>query len=158
LCTLLPPKYIIPTHTVANYDEVTALFRKYRSEGLEGVIVKDPRMPWENRRSKMQIKIKGVEEADLLCTGWTEGTGKYKGMLGAIQLQTRDGLLKVDVGSGFSDKQRKELKKKDVMDQIISIEYNEKIQKKDGTWSLFLPIFIEIRKDKDEADAFKDLK
>ena len=67
------------------------------------------------------------------------------------------GELKVNVGSGFNDTHRDNIKAEDVVGQIIAVKYNEKIQRNDGSWSLFLPIFIEIRSDKSEPNTLDEL-
>lgn len=145
-------------YVVDGLEGAQAIFEEHLARGQEGVIVKDRLAPWENARSKWQIKMKGERNADLLCYGWAEGTKKNKGKLGALRLQTADGKLKVDCGTGLSDEQRKRLKKKDVVGKIIAIRYNEKIQTEKGDWSLFLPVFLEIRADKDEANTFDELE
>jgi len=40
--------------------------------------------------------------------------------------------------------------------KIVAVKYNEVIKDKhSGYHSLFLPIFLEVREDKEEADTFK---
>ena len=79
-------------------------------------------------------------------------------MLGAIVCESSDGIVKVNVGSGFNDAHRKSLKKKDLVGKVVAIKYNARIKNKLGDESLFLPIFIEVREDKDVADSSKDIK
>lgn len=146
------------SHIANDLKEAQALYRTALESGEEGIILKDSNNLWEDKRSKSCIKFKAELEADLLCTEWVEGEGKYKGMLGSVILTTRDKKLEVSVGSGFNDEQRKTLKKKDVVGKIITVKYNALITNKSQENSLFLPIFIEIREDKTRADAFKDLK
>lgn len=146
------------THTANSLEEAQQLYQEALNSGEEGIILKDMNGIWEDKRAKHQIKFKAELECDLLCTEWVAGTGKYKGMLGAVVLTTRDKKLEVSVGSGFNDEQRKKLKKKDVVGKIITVKYNALITNKNQENSLFLPIFIEIREDKTRADAFKDLK
>ena len=119
-------------------------------EGYEGIILKDGRGIWEDKRAKHQIKFKGEMECDLKIVGIEEGTGKYVGKLGAIICESADSIIKVNVGSGFNDIQRSTLK--DLVGKIVAVKYNARIKNKQGEESLFLPIFIEIREDKDEAD------
>jgi hypothetical protein len=64
--------------------------------------------------------------------------------------------LKVSVGSGFNDDQRNQ--GDELVGKIVAVKYNAKIVNKQGEVSLFLPIFIEIRNDKDVADLNKDIK
>lgn len=149
---------VVETKIVNNALEAQKLFESYYTQGQEGIILKDGEGIWENKRAKHQIKYKGELEADLLCTGWEEGSGKYKGMLGALVLTSGDGKINVSVGTGFSDSQRAMIKKEDVLNKIICIKYNALIDNVVGDLSLFLPVFIEIREDKAKADRLKDLK
>ena len=113
---------------------------------------------WEDKRSKTQIKFKGELECDLKIVAVEAGTGKYEGMLGAIVCESSDGIIKVNVGSGFNDEHRKTLKEKDLLGKIVAVKYNTRTTNKSGDESLFLPIFIEVREDKDIADNSKDIK
>jgi hypothetical protein len=79
-------------------------------------------------------------------------------MLGALICESEDGQLKVNVGSGFNDEDRKKLTKESVEGKVITVKYNARIQSKNGDESLFLPIFVEVREDKDQADHIKDIK
>jgi hypothetical protein len=54
--------------------------------------------------------------------------------------------------------QRKNLINENLVDRIVAIKYNSRIKNKLGDESLFLPIFVEIRDDKDIADNSKDIK
>ena len=119
---------------------------------------KDGEGIWENKRSKGQIKFKGELECDLICVGWEEGTGKNKGKLGALVLQSSDAKVNVSVGTGLSDSQRGSIKPDDVLNKIVAIKYNARISNRQGEDSLFLPVFIEVRDDKTKADASKDIK
>ena len=97
-------------------------------------------------------------ECDLKIVAIEEGTGKYAGLLGAIVCESADGVVKVNVGSGFNDAHRKTLKEKDLLGKIVAVKYNARIKNKQGDESLFLPIFIEVRDDKDVADTSKEIK
>lgn len=142
---------LVESTGVQNLEEAQAIFEKYLASGEEGIILKDLSGIWENKRSKTQIKFKGELECDLKIVGVEEGTGKYAGMLGAIICESADGVIKVRVGSGFNDEQRKTYNA-DLVDKIVAVKYNMRIKNKLGEESLFLPIFIEVRDDKDEAD------
>jgi hypothetical protein len=142
---------------VQTLEEAQEIFQGYLAEGYEGIILKDGNGVWEDKRAKHQIKFKGELECDLKIVAIEEGTGKYAGMLGAIVCESSDGKIKVNVGSGFNDAHRKNLGS-EILDKIVAIKYNSRIKNKLGDESLFLPIFIEIRDDKDIADNSKDIK
>lgn len=143
---------------VNNQQDAQALFEKFLGEGQEGIILKTRDGIWEDKRAKHQIKFKGEFECDLICTGWEEGTGKNQGRLGALQLESACGKLKVGVGSGLTDADRDNIKQ-DVVGKIITVKYNAIVDDKTkDTKSLFLPIFLEVREDKDTADTLDKLK
>ena len=142
---------------VEDYETAKAMFEEMLQRGEEGIILKDKSGIWENKRSKTQIKFKGELECDLKIVGIEEGTGKYAGMLGAIKCESSDGVIKVSVGSGFTDDQRKTLGE-EIIGKVAAVKYNMRISNRAGEESLFLPIVLEIRFDKDEADASTQIK
>jgi ATP-dependent DNA ligase len=150
---------LIENIEVASEDEAHHLFEEYFSKGEEGIILKDITKGWEDKRVKHQVKFKGELECDLLCVDWQEGTGKNVGKLGALVLESSDKLVKVNVGSGFTDEQRDKYTKNVTLGKIVAVKYNAKIQdKKTGEFSLFLPVFIELREDKEVADSLSSIK
>lgn len=150
--------WLVTSEIVQNIEEAKSKFEEYLALGLEGIILKDGSGIWEDKRAKHQIKFKGELECDLKIVGVEEGTGKYAGMLGAILCESADGVIKVRAGSGFTDEQRKELWKQNLVDGIVAIKYNMRIKNKVGEESLFLPIVLEIRDDKTIADNSEDIK
>jgi hypothetical protein len=149
---------VAETNIVNNIEEAQKLFEFYHSKGQEGIILKSRSGNWEDKRVKHQIKFKGELDCDLLCVDWEEGTKKNKGKLGALVLESSDGVVKVSVGTGLSDELRATLKRKDVVGKIVAVKYNSRITNKLGEESLFLPVFVEIREDKTKADSSKKIK
>jgi len=150
----LPNKVNLVEHIVVDtLDAANTIFEDYLAAGMEGIILKDPKGIWEDKRAKHQIKFKGELECDLKVVDVEDGTGKYEGMIGALVCESSDGVVKVNVGSGFNDDQRKSFKKADLFGKVVAVKYNARIKNKLGDESLFLPIFIEVREDKDIADA-----
>jgi ATP-dependent DNA ligase len=150
--------WLVASEIVETYEKAQEIFNEYLSLGYEGIILKDGSGEWEDKRAKHQIKFKGELECDLKIVAVEEGTGKYAGLLGAIVCESADGVVKVNVGSGFNDAHRKTLTEKDLIGKIVAVKYNARIKNKQGEESLFLPIFVEVRDDKDVADTSKDIK
>ena len=145
---------LVETTEVANLEEARAHYKEMIDDGQEGTIVKDKSVGWSNTRSKLTVKFKEIKDIDLRVIDWKEGTGKNSGMLGALTAETEDGQIRVNVGTGFSDEQRKLYTKEYVMGKIIEIEYNMRVESKGrDVDSLFLPRFIELREDKDIANV-----
>jgi len=151
---------LVDNWEVENYEEAKTLFEGLLADGQEGIILKDKNGIWENKRAKHQIKFKGELECDLKIVAVEEGQGKAVGMLGAIVCESSDGLLKVNVGSGFNDEHRINLWhiKRELIGRIVAVKYNMRSKNKAGQESLFLPIFVELRDDKDTADELGDIK
>ena len=117
--------------------------------GLEGIMVKDANAVYKCKRSTSWLKIKPTISVDLTVVGAEEGTGKYVGMLGALQCEGVDQgkKIEVSVGSGFSDDQRKEIwtHRKDAMGMIAEVKADAVTQNQDGTYSLRFPRFQRFR-------------
>ena len=144
---------LVTTRQVENYEEAQAWAKEVMAQGHEGIILKSTAGLYENKRVNHQLKIKAELEADLKVIGWVEGTGRNSGRLGALIVESADGAVKVNVGSGFTDEMRDDITKENIIGSIITVRYNEIIQDKNSsTKSLFLPRFLEIRLDKDTAD------
>lgn len=155
-----PKKHIYPVETryANNKDEVIAIFHEMLARGEEGVIVKNKNMHWENKRSRDAVKMKLAVEVTLKIVDIFEGTGKYAGKLGGFVCESSDGIIKVRVGSGFDDDDRTTYNNTSVIGQCVEIAFNDIVQNADGTQSLFLPIFKNMRTDKTEADNYDTIK
>jgi ATP-dependent DNA ligase len=144
------------SYRVEVIEEVDYIFNEMLARGEEGIILKDSQSPYESKRVNHQLKYKAELDADLLIIGFEEGSGKYTGTLGAIQMESGDGRVKVSVGTGLSDNLRDYIweNKESVIGKIAAVKYNEVITSKGkDTKSLFLPVFIELREDKETADT-----
>ena len=129
------------------------LYQEKLAEGEEGIILKDPAGYWEDKRVKGQVKMKAELEADLKVTGYNPGTGKYTGKIGSLIVESADGKVQTSVGTGLSDEQRS-MDFEEFCSKIVSVKYNALISdKKTGKSSLFLPVLVEVREDKDTADV-----
>ena len=117
------------------------------AEGYEGIMIKDPNGKWEGKRSVSWLKQKPFIEVSLAVIETEEGTGRNVGKMGALVCEgTEDGkLIKVNVGSGFSDKDRDEFWQCKVDGQVIEVRADAITQNQDGTYSLRFPRFMRFR-------------
>ncbi len=118
--------------------------------GYEGIMIKDPESFYECKRSTTWLKSKPFIEISLEVKDYEEGTGRNKGKLGAIIAEGIDGdkNFKTNVGSGFTDLQRKEFweNKDKLIGQIIEIRADSISKSQDGeNWSLRFPRFKSFR-------------
>lgn len=140
-------------------EDIYAYYNKIVARGGEGVILKNPGHVYECKRSKNWIKLKEVNDCDLIVTGWYPGEGKREGFIGGFYCEDSSGTVKVKVGAGFTDQDLKDLSENpdSQIGKVCAIQYNVIINDKNDNWSLFLPRFIEIRNDKDTADDMSGL-
>ena len=148
---------LVETFDVHSLEQTQEIFQSYLDDGDEGIILKDPNSLWENKRSKGQIKFKAELDCDLKVLSVISGTGKYADAIGSLYCESADGVVKVYVGSGFNDEQRN-ASPSDYYDKIIAVKYNARIKNVQGEESLFLPIFLEVREDKEVADTSDKIK
>lgn len=150
----LAKEYIID-NTEEGKLQIKDIYNNLIKQGEEGVIIKYPYANYECKRSKYWVKMKEVLSADLQIIDFIEGTGKLENTLGAILVSFNSGET-VKVGSGFADEQRQEIwnNKEKYINKIVEIEYNAKSTDKKGNKSLFLPIFKNIRVDKDISEKY----
>lgn len=115
----------------------------------EGIIL-NLDTPYECKRTKNLIKVKKFFSCDLKCIGIEEGSGRNKGTLGALVCDYKS--FPVNIGSGFSDEDRKRMWQypEDVIGKIITVKYKEETKNKDGGTSIQFPVFEAIRFDKNE--------
>jgi len=141
-------------------EEVNSLFKDVVINGGEGLICKNPHQVYISGRDLGWIKMKEVNDCDLRIVGFYDGNGIREGLIGGVSCESEDKLLKVNVGSGFSNELLKEISNDKItyLNKIVSITYNVKIQDKDNNWSLFLPRLKEIRVDKNTANTLKEIK
>ena len=157
--TLLPEVLKeVQTETIDNIEEALDFYRLMLSQGEEGAMIRNINDVWEGKRSKKLLKMKAEILSELEITEIIEGTGKFKGFLGSFRCASADGKLEVNVGSGLTDKNRKDLYNIGMVGKIITVKHNGVIQNESGGNSLFLPIFIEVREDKDVADTIEKIK
>jgi DNA ligase 1 len=118
-------------------------------QGYEGIMIKDPNGKWEGKRSVAWLKQKPFIEVSLEVKELEEGTGKNLGRLGAFICEGQDDGkdIRVNVGSGLTDAQRKEFwaDTQAVVGQIVEVRADAITQNQDGTYSLRFPRFLRFR-------------
>lgn len=132
-------------------DEIE--FRDYNKAmveaGYEGIMIKSVDGKWEGKRSTAWLKQKPFIEVSLEITDVEEGTGRNVGRLGAVVCHgVDDGReIVVNVGSGFSDSNRREFwdSRDSLPGQVVEVRADAITQNQDGTYSLRFPRFMRFR-------------
>lgn len=153
---MVPNRFrIVENRQVHNDDQITDFYQEARHRGEEGLVIKNTNHLWKNGRSRDVVKMKAEEENEMIITGIYEGEGEREGRLGGFFVESADGRIKCRCGSGLTKQQTIDYWTKDMIGKIVTVKYNEVIQNSAGDTSLFLPIFVEVRDDKDEADSYE---
>jgi len=126
----------------ARYKEINA---KAIEGGYEGIMLKDPNAGYECKRSASWLKLKPFIEVSLAIVEVEEGTGKNVGKLGAFVCEGEDDgkLIRVNVGSGFSDDNRSTYwtGRNNLIGNIVEVRADAVTQNQDGSYSLRFPRF-----------------
>lgn len=145
---------LVDSYKVSNLEDALNLNNLRMARGEEGSVIKTLTNKWKNGTSTECVKLKLEASVDLLWVDSIEGEGKAEGMLGAMCLESSCGKLKVNVGTGFTDKERTDLWHNKRHGSVVEVIANDTItNKKDDSLSLFLPRYVGIRGDKDVADS-----
>lgn len=149
-----------PAQKFAEFEEdIFKFYKEIRDTGGEGVIIKTNTM-YEWKRSKNWRKLKAICSCTLEIEGFTEGTGKNAGKVGAVTCKSSDGCLRVNVNpktDEIRDYITDNIQK--LPYQKIEVLFNELIVSKDGSCSLFLPRMADnwLRVDKVRADTLEEI-
>ena len=153
---------LIPTRILKSIPEAYSHYAELLAIGKEGTIIKNPGAIWKDGTSKDQVKLKLEFVVELEIVGFSEGNGKNAATFGSILTRTSDGLLEVAV-SGFKDKpgpgvvtrQHIHDNREAYLGTIMAVKANGimKPSSDDNLHSLFLPRFVEFRRDKTQADT-----
>ena len=140
---------LVDLDTEAGQAQYKAINARAIAGGYEGIMIKDPKAPYQCKRTVAWLKLKPFIEVSLEVTNVEEGTGKNVGRLGAFVCSgIDDGRdIKVNVGSGFSDDQRIEFwnLRSEIPGNIVEVRADAITQNQDGTYSLRFPRFLRFR-------------
>jgi len=149
---------LVKFENVKSLEEAYSFYRKMRSEGEEGAIIKNLSGIWEDNQegSRDDIKIKHSFSCELKVVGWNYGTkgSKFENCMGSVIAESECRNLRCNI-SGFLESER-EWDWDMMKDTIITVEAESVIVSKTKvTSSLYCPSFVEIREDRTEADTLE---
>ena len=96
---------IIRQIKVSDADQLRAFLAQVNAGGGEGVVVRDPALPYRTGRLSSALKVKNYLDTECVVQKILPGKGKYTGKMGALQCRMMDGKL-IKIGSGFTDQIR----------------------------------------------------
>jgi DNA ligase-1 len=92
---------------LASNAALRARLRQVVDAGGEGLMLHRADAPLASGRSDLLLKLKPLADAEAIVIGHEAGKGRLAGQLGALELQTPDG-VRFKLGTGFTDAQRRD--------------------------------------------------
>ena len=142
-------EHLKPLYSGSDINEINILLNDQVNKGEEGIMININSALYSFKRTNDLLKVKKMNTMDLEVIGFEEGTGNFKGTLGAILCKYRDNYI-VKVGSGFKLETRNIVwkNKDDYLGLTAEIQYFEETENQQGGKSLRFPVFVDWRYDK----------
>ncbi|MCD6435999.1 MAG: hypothetical protein J7L15_06380 [Clostridiales bacterium] len=150
---------VIEYRIVKNMKEAYIHFQEITKRGDEGTVLKAHNMVWKDGTSKQQLKVKLQIDAEMRCTGFTQGSigTKREKTFGALMFENDEGTIKGQT-SGFTDAQIEEFNnnRSKYIGKVMTVEFNDLTKSRGNDYyALSHPRFIEFRDDKDTTDTLE---
>jgi DNA ligase-1 len=124
---------------VKNETELNKKLKQVVANGGEGLMLHRADAEYITGRSDALLKLKLLHDAEATVVAHIKGKGKYLGMLGALLVQTPEG-IRFKLGTGFSDAQRANPPK---IGSLVTYTYREKTKYGKPKFASFLRERIE---------------
>ena len=94
---------------------------------LEGLMIRHQRAAYiQNARSPYLLKVKKMQDSEFKIVGCEEGSGKWKGCLGAFRLETKDGKkFKATFSGPHAVKRKMWVLRNKFMGHLATVHYQE---------------------------------
>jgi DNA ligase-1 len=129
----IPHVKLVEHIEIKNQKQFEELHKDLVSNGAEGTMLRHPQSYYENKRSNMLLKVKDFLDDEAIVESMEFGDGRNSNVMGNLIVRWAPHANKnyegtFDVGSGFTDEQRKNWKTLFKKGTMITVKYFE-IQK-----------------------------
>ena len=131
----------IEQERVRDLEQLRVRLMEIEARGGEGLMLHRGAARYQAGRTDDVLKFKSFDDAEARVVGYTPGSGKYVGMVGAVIVERADG-ARFKIGSGFSDAERQS---PPPLGSWITYAYN-------GLTESGLPRFARFRRMRPETD------
>lgn len=97
---------LVEQHPVASHRELMAQLDAIVADGGEGLMLKRRASLYQAGRSDDLLKVKTHQDAEATVLGHRPGKGKYRGLMGALEVELDNG-RQFRIGTGFTDDERR---------------------------------------------------
>lgn len=134
-------------------SQIMTELERAKIQNKEGVMINLNNAPYEFKRTNSLLKVKIMQDADLLIKSVYEGTGRNVGKLGGIvvEFEHKGNKYECNCGSGFDDDERIKYwnNPNELIGKIATIKFFEISKNDNGGYGLRFPIWTHrIRNDK----------
>ena len=128
------PLKLVKFHKIKGEKHLQDLYDKIISLEGEGIMLRAPESQYEEKRSRLLLKMKPIEDSEGQIIEYKEGEGKYKGLLGSFVCQMVEkgepvflssGEPKTFSLSGMDDSIRKNYKSTHPIGTLITYTYSQ---------------------------------
>ena len=127
---------ILPQVIIKNKEHQKNYFLDIIDNGGEGIVVRDPKSFYINKRTSKALKVKKFKDNECEIIGYTQGKGKYFDKVGAIICQLPNKIT-FKIGSGMNDKFRNNPPK---IGSIITFKYQNMTKYNKPRFPIYLRI------------------
>lgn len=127
-----------------NINKINEILNVVKKDKQEGLMLNVMHAVYQFKRTKDLLKVKVMQDCDLLVVGVCRGKGRLSDSLGALVVEYKGN--KINVGAGFTDSMREKIWKKQdkIIGRVIKVQYFEETEDANGNKSLRFPVFIEV--------------
>ena len=112
---------IIKQTKIKSKKQLKEFLTLIESKNGEGVVVRDPKVPYINKRTSKALKVKTFYDEECMVIGYNNGKGKFDGLVGSIKCKLTNGII-FNIGSGLTNILRKN---PPVIGDIVTFKYKE---------------------------------
>lgn len=120
---------LIKQYPIKNNEEFDKLHKQLVKKGAEGTMLRRKCSMYEHKRSRVLLKVKDFFDDEVIVDGHEKGSGKYNDILGNLIVHWKQNSKKYkgnfNVGSGFTDYERKKYKTLYPVGTVVTIKYWE---------------------------------
>ena len=132
----IPHLKAVKQFRVKNETELESQLKKTVAAGGEGLMLHRADAQYITGRSDALLKLKLLYDAEATVIAHTPGKGKFKGKLGALMVETPEG-ISFKLGTGFSDAQRVNPPK---IGEVVTYTYRDVTKKGKPRFASFLRV------------------
>lgn len=125
---------LVQQRRASSHESLMRMLDEVVAANAEGLMLHRENAYYQTGRSQALLKVKRYQDAEARVIKYIRGKGKYTGMMGALLLETPEG-VRFKVGSGFSDLERQNPPK---IGDVVTYKYFGKTKRGKPRFASFL--------------------